>query len=97
MINNPVGTNVDHVTSEDNEIADRISRIASEAVLLTEMDKICKDYPSLQSCARFHPSAELTSLIMEALSTKNFTNPLTVSRRVLADPGRITTSSSATR
>ena len=97
MINNPVGTNVDHVTSEDNEIADRISRIASEAVLLTEMDKIYKDHPSLRSCARFYPSAELISLIMEALSTKKFTNPLTASRRVLAAPGKITTSGSATR
>ena len=38
-INNPVGTNVDHVTSEGNKIADRISRIESETILLTEMRK----------------------------------------------------------
>ena len=47
MINIPVGINVDHVTSEDNEIADRISRIESELALLTEMKKIYKDHPSL--------------------------------------------------
>ena len=37
MINNPVGTNVDHITSKDNKIADRISSIKSEAILLTKM------------------------------------------------------------
>ena len=47
MINNPVGTNVDYVTSEDNKIADKISRILSEAILLTEMQKVYKDHPSL--------------------------------------------------
>ena len=35
MINNPVGINVDHITSKDNEIADKISRIKTELVLLT--------------------------------------------------------------
>ena len=46
MINNPVGTNVDHITSEDNKITDRISRITSEAILLTEMQQITRITPS---------------------------------------------------
>ena len=91
MINNPVGINVDHVTSKDNKIADEISRIESELVLLTEMQKIYKDHPSLRSCQRFHPCAELKSLIMETLLAKKFIDPLEISRRILATPGRITT------
>ena len=90
MINNPVGTNVGHVTSEDNKISDRISRIRSESILLTEMQKLRQDYPMLRSCKRFRPSAELVSLILDALSTKKFVNPLLASRRVLSSPGEIT-------
>ena len=91
MINNPVGINVAHVTSKDNEIADRISRIISETMLLTEMQKIYKNYPRLRSCQRFIPSAELTSLILDTLSEKKFVDPLPRSRRILAAPGKITT------
>ena len=91
MINNPVGTNVDHVTSEDNTIADLISRILSESILLSEMQEIYKEHPSLTSCRRFHPSAELISLILDTLSTKKFVDPLQISRSILTSPGRITT------
>jgi hypothetical protein len=91
MINNPVGTNVGHVPSEDNEIADKISRIASESVLLAGMQEIYKKHPSLTYCQRFHPNAELISLILDTLSTKKFVDPLQISRRILANPGKITT------
>ena len=53
MINNPVGTNVAHVTSEDNKISDLILRISSELTLLAEMEKNYKAYPSLTYCQRF--------------------------------------------
>ena len=91
MVSNPVGINVDHVTSKDNDIADRISRIKSELALLTEMQKNYKDHPSLRSCQRFHPSAELKSLIWETLLARKFVDPLEASRRILATPGAITT------
>ena len=91
MVNNPVGINVDHVTSKDNEIADRISRVKSELALLTEMQKKYKDHPSLISCQRFHPCAELKSLIWETLLARKFVDPLEASRRILATPGAITT------
>ena len=39
MVNNPMGINVDHVTSKDNKISDKISHIESELVLLSEMKK----------------------------------------------------------
>ena len=91
MINNPVGINVEHVTSKDNKIADRILCILSESVLLTKMQSLHKDHPSLTSRQRFHPSAELISLISATLSTKSFVDPLQISRRVLKSPGWITT------
>jgi len=91
MINNPVGICVDRVSTTDNVVADRISRVRSEAHLSTEIPALCQDFPQLRSCQRFHPSAELTSLILETLSTKKYVDPLQVSRRVLTSPGRITT------
>ena len=91
MINNPVGINVNHVTSSANVVADRISRILTEANLLSDMQPIFQDFPALKSCQRFHPSAELISLILDTLLHKKFVDPLLTSRAVLAAPGRITT------
>ena len=91
MMNNPVGIYVDRVTTTDNVVADKISRIASETHLAADIPTLCQEFPQLKSCQRFHPSVELTSLILETLSTKKYVDPLTVSRRVLASPGRITT------
>ena len=91
MINNPLGINVAHVTSKDNVVADRISRILTEANLLSDMQPLFQDYPALQSCQRFRPSAELTSLISDTLLHKQFVDPLLASRTILAAPGRTTT------
>ena len=90
MVNNPVGINVDHVTSKDNKIADIISQVKSELALLTEIQKCYKDRPSLRSCQCFCPSAELKLLIWETLLAEKFIDPLEVSRRILATPGVIT-------
>ena len=91
MINNPVGINVDRITTTGNIVADRISRVSTESHLAHEMTILCQDFPQLRSCQRFRPSAELTLLILEILSTKKYVDSLLVSRRVLASPGRITT------
>lgn len=90
MINNPVGINIAHVTSKENEIADEISRIKRESDTVLGMDTLFQRFPALRSCPRFHPSAELVSLILDTLSAKTFIDPLQVSRQVLAAPGRIT-------
>ena len=91
LINNPVGINAGRVSTKDNWVADRISHFESETQLLHGFDKLLQDFPPLKCCQRFHPSAELISLIMDALSNKNLVDPLEVSRRLLATPGRITT------
>lgn len=89
MINNPVGINVAHITSKDNEIADRISRITCESDVLTNINILKQEFPELDSCPRFVPSAELVSLVLDTLLQKKSVDPLEVSRRILSQPGRI--------
>ena len=91
MINNPVGINAAHISTTDNEIADKISRILTEANLLADMQPLFQDFPLLQSCRRFQPSAELISLISETLLLQKYVDPLQLSRHILSAPGRITT------
>ena len=92
MINNPVGTLLGHVTSEDNIIADRLSRATTNPALSTEFHSLLQDFPQLHLCRRFQPSHELLSLIMDALLLENLADPLEASRRVLSNLGRITLS-----
>ena len=91
MINNPVGINIGHVTSKDNEIADRISRFKNTNAATLGFPKLAQEFPQLMHCSRFHPSAELISFILDALLLKKCTNPLLIAQQLLADPGRITT------
>jgi len=91
MINNPVGINAAHISTTDNEIADKISRVLTEANLLADMKPLFQDFPLLQSCRRFQPSAELISLISETLLLQKYVDPLQLSRHILSAPGRITT------
>ena len=89
MIDNPVGTDIDHVTSEDNEVSDRISRIKSESNTLIGIDSLLQDYPKLSGCRQFQPSSKLISLLMDAISQKKLIDPLEANSEVLATPGRI--------
>ena len=88
MINNPVGVHTAHVSTTDNEIADRISCIKCEADVPTEIELIFQDYPELRSCQRFMPNAELVSHVMGALLRAPCVNLLELSRRILASPGK---------
>ena len=91
MINNDVGINAAHIDTKRNEIADRISRIKRESNAIPEFQHLMQDFPQLRSCSRFHPSAELVSLVMDALLQERSIDPLEASRRVLAGLGKITT------
>ena len=90
MINSPAGLYIDHVTTKDNEIADRISRIKSETDVSSYYKSLVQDFPQLASCRRFHTSAELTSSIIALLLRKKSQDPLEVRGRILADLGRST-------
>ena len=91
MINNPVGINVDHVTSKDNEIADRISRVKKETNVIPLFHTLMQDFPQLKSCHCFHPSAELVLLVTAALLDKSSIDPLDASRQILSNLDKITT------
>ena len=89
LINNPVGIWAGYINTHDNVIADRISRILSESHLHSEILKLFQDFPDLKHLRRFQPSAELISLVMDALLKDNFADPLLLSRQLLANPGKI--------
>jgi hypothetical protein len=55
MINNPVGLLTDHVSSEKNVVADKLSRIAHESNLPLEFPKIVQAHPVLTGCRQFVP------------------------------------------
>ena len=53
MINNPVGINAAHISTTDNEIADKISRILTEANLLADMHPVVVSTPVPSSSRSF--------------------------------------------
>lgn len=90
MINNPVGLNSAHVCSEDNVVADGISRIADASHASSYFLSLIQEFPELAGCRRFHPSNELISMIMAAICQQSFADPVSASRQLLSDLGRIT-------
>ena len=89
MINNSVAIQTAHITTQANMIADRISRITNESLVAHDFPLIQQDFPELNKCGRFHPSASLISHIMDAISQKSFIDPMEVNSKLLNDPGQI--------
>jgi hypothetical protein len=89
MLNNPVGLRTDHVSSEENVVADKISRIHKESDLPTEFPNIVKAHPALTGCRRFVPSSAVVSWVTEALLRQDCKDPLELSKLLLTDPGKI--------
>jgi hypothetical protein len=52
--------------------------LKKESNILPRMFDLAKKFPSLGICRHFHPSQELISCIMDALSSKQLLNPLTI-------------------
>lgn len=96
MIDNPVGFLTDHIPTEENVVADKISRIESELALSHAFPRLCQEHPALSGCQRFLPSSDLVSCIMAALLRSECREPVSLSRLVLQCPGRITSSPGAT-
>ena len=90
MINSTVALKVARVSTEDNVIADRISRILCEADIASQISLLKQDFPQLTFCRRFHPSVELTSAIIAILSRDKSFDPLEVRDKLLANLGRST-------
>ena len=90
MINNNVAVHTGHVTTHENVIADKISRIRKETNSMRHFQSLIQDYPELSGCRRFHPSKESISHIMDAILQKKLLDPVKVSSRVLKNPGQTT-------
>ena len=91
MITNPVGVCTGRVSTEDNFIADGISRVERAANADNYFRSLVQDYPQLRSCRRFLPSAELVSSVIRILLQDHSVEPLTLSRQILKHLGRSTT------
>ena len=89
MINNHVGFHTGHVTTANNIIADRISRIKRNTNSIRNFATILQDYPELAGCRRFQPSAEIISHIMDAILLKKYINPMDVNSSILKNSGQI--------
>jgi hypothetical protein len=91
MINNPVGLRFSHITSGENDVADKISRVLKETHFPGAFLHLCQEFPDLIGCRRFQPSSELISCITGAILSAECINPLELNRLLLNVPGRIIT------
>jgi hypothetical protein len=76
MINNPVGLLTNHIPTEENVVADDISRVESKLALAHEFPRLCQAHPALSGCQRFLPSSDLVSCIMDALLRSECREPV---------------------
>ncbi len=91
MINNPLGLSTERITTEDNKVADALSRSDLGKDSRKFFASLSTTYPQLRGCARFQPSQELLSAITETLLTGKLVDPLRLNRLVLENPGSFTT------
>lgn len=89
MLKNDVGLNVEHISTDDNVVADDISRIDSEDKLTHQFPLLQQKHQVLRGCQRFHLSSSLASIIMEMLLQGECIDPLVLSKQLRTDPGRI--------
>ena len=90
MVGNPVHFTAEHVSTEANVVADKISRILSESNLLTAIPLIQRDHPELTGCQRFHLSSSQLSCLTEIILQADCIDPVALSRRLLTAPARTT-------
>jgi hypothetical protein len=89
MLGNDINLEVEHISTVANNVADDISRIASEEKLTHLFHLLQQEHQELRGCRRFHLSSLLASTIMEMLLQGECKNPLALSRLLRSDPGRI--------
>jgi hypothetical protein len=91
MLNNPIALQANHIPTEQNIVADKISRVASETHLAAAIPHIEQEHPELTGCHRFVLSSSLISCLLEIISNAECNNPTELSKLVLTNPGKITT------
>jgi hypothetical protein len=90
LLGTHVGLHIARISTSDNVIADRLSRIPSVSHLPAAVHSICQDHAALRGCRQFQPNAELISAIMGALLEHASPHPVALSRRLLTSPGCFT-------
>ena len=91
LINNPVGLSLDRVSTHDNIIADKISRLKKETDSLKFFADLATSHPQLRICRRFIPNPELISAISDALLQGTEADPLALNKLLLENPGKFIT------
>ena len=91
MVNNPIHYTVEHISTENNVVADKISRTATEADLLTAIPRIAQEHPDLIGCKRYLLTSSQLSCLTETLLQADCIDPVALSRQLLTEHGRITT------
>ena len=67
MRTSPLGLNGEHLAGELNVIADGISRLVTDANSSPNFSLLMQEFPVLQNCYRFIPSAELVFYLTQSL------------------------------
>ena len=75
LINSPLGINSEWIATDDNEVADKISRIKkqksnSSPHQFFDYSSLKKEFVELENCSFFQPSQLLLSMIWDILLTK---------------------------
>ena len=85
LLGNPIGLQVTRISTEDNVIADRISRIPHSSDLHVAFPSPLQDHAALCGCQQFQPNAMLISAIMAALLEHASPHLVELSRQVLTN------------
>ncbi len=92
MKQTPVGIRISHIPTSENVIVDIFLHFPSESDLLMSFPSLCQTQKELSGCHDFLLNAKLISFIMDALLQGICIGPIALNRRLLMDPGRITSS-----
>lgn len=99
LIDSPLGINSEWIATDENEVADQISRLkkaeASKSNPHPDFDysSLQQKFPELKACRFFQPSAELTSLLWEILLTQKLPQPSQARQLKQSGLGKLITSS----
>lgn len=91
MIDNPVHFKVTHIATDNNVVADKISRVDSESDLPRVITLLKQEHPDLDGCHRSQLTSSQISLLMEILLQGECIDPIAVSRQLLTALEKTTT------
>jgi hypothetical protein len=96
LIESAVGINAKWISTEENNIADKISRIkkpqhSTHSSFCYDFSKLKQDYAKLRYCCFFYPSPELLSMLWEVMLTQKCPNLSMVQKLKQKGLGKLST------